>query len=387
MMLEEYFTPLEHTTSTIGGNLSHVNFRYDDQEFIENCKTIFSTYSGPITNIDSNFMHLHNTEHPELVRKESKKKKDPGKRKRRQKGDGTCFESCIEIRVKSSYKDVNGDLITRTYRIKVFQNGKLSIPGACMTLFDDIRKPLESVRDFLRILLGTPVEIKELSASMLNYKYKLKPDGNRIRQIDVPMACQIFSKLKSNNPLTNTNIILDYLLNNDYSKEGLKYHIVSAQSCVRQLRVNVDELDQLIRQQQIPERKKVLETLQYVLAEDMIINPDIYKQIFKRYLEKFVIELENILKNSVHNLLRKVKYNSDDSSSVIIEFRSPIPKKSGKGVTFKIFDSGKINIAGGVSEESSVYMAKYLNKILADPSNNIIYHDDEESCTSEDSDE
>lgn len=384
-MLEDYFTHLHHTTSTVKGKLSNVGFIYSEKKFIERCKLIFSEYSGEIADIDSNFMHLHNAEHPpQPVKKPVKKKATVNKRKRRMKGDGKCFESCISVRVKGSYKDFDGNIIDNYYKIKVFQNGNVSIPGAREAGFADIKTPLSVIRDFMALIFDKPVEIVSLSSSMLNYKYFLKSEGNRVRQIDIPTACQVFNNIKSNCPLTNMNIVMDYLLNQEYSKEGLRYHIASADECVKNLRVGIDELDELIRIKEIPEKKETLKVLAEVMSQNMIINPKIYKEIFERYLLNFVIVAEEMLKNSVHNLLRQVTYNSDDNSSVMVEFRSPIVKKSGKGVKFKIFDSGKINIAGAVTEESTIFMTNYLNKILADEKNNIIYHDDEESCTSED---
>lgn len=386
-MLEDYFTPLHHTTSTVKGKFSNINFKSCDNKFIERCKLIFSDYSGDIADIDSNFMHLHNHEHPpKPIKKQAKKKAAVSKRKRRMKGDGRCFESCIDVRVKGMYKDFDGNLIDNYYKIKVFQNGKISVPGARESGFADVKNPLAVVGEFMSSLFNKNVEIVELKSSMLNYKYFLKSEGPRVRQIDIPTACQVFNKIKSNCPLTNMNIIMNYLLNNDYSKEGLRYHIALSSDLIKDIRVGIDELDNLIRLREIPEKKRTLKILEEVMSQDMIINPVIYKEILERYLTNFVISAEIELKGSVHNLLRQVTYNSDDNSSVMVEFRSPIVKKSGKGIKFKIFDSGKINVAGAVSEESTLFMADYLNKILVDKQNNIIYHDDEESCTSESSD-
>lgn len=386
-MCEDYFTPLSHTTSTVSGLLSNVLFKYDDEDFINSCKELFATYSGDISDIDSNFMHLHNPEHPVKKPKIAKKRTVPARRKRRMRGDGTCFESCISMRVRGYYRNVDDEDIENYYLIKVFQNGVMSIPGSRERRFKDILEPLKTITKFMSNLFDMPVKITNLKPTMINYKYYLKPNGARRRQIDIYTAYKTFDEIKKTNLLANMNDVMTFLANHEYSKEELKYYILSTKACVRNLRVNIEELHQLILDNELPAKKKALEMLQEIIGEKLIINPVVYQNIYKRYLESFVIDAENTLRKSIHNLIRHVTYNSDHDPSVMVELQSLIPKKSGKGIKFKIFDSGKINIGGAVDEDSTIYMTQFINGILSDPKNQIIYHDDEDSCTSEDSDD
>lgn len=372
----DHFSKPRHTTSTVEGCLTNVSFLCDDTIFISKCTKAFSEYKGPISNIDSNFMHLQNPDHPKFVKVIKKPRRNNGRRRRRQNGDGTCFESCIDVRVKG-----NDDSY---YGIKVFQNGVLSIPGAQKSGYEDIRNPLEEIARLLSAVFNKNVEIKYLKPCMINYKYHILNKGHRTRQIDIYEAYKKFRQIEISNPLICINDLTTFLVNNEYSKEELYCFLASRKSSVKTIRVSLDELDELIMARDLGKAKKMINYIKDYMKYKAIISEETYKRIYKRYIEKIILEFEPILRSSVNNLIRHVSCNSDKDAYVMIEFRSPIQKKSGKGINFKLYDSGKINIGGAVSEESAMFMVEYLNNVLINTPG-IIYYDDEESCTSDDS--
>jgi hypothetical protein len=129
----------------------------------------------------------------------------------------------------------------------------------------------------------------------------------------------------------------------------------------------------------------ICEAIGRVLVEDVnIIN--LYS-IMRNY--KFTIISNNAL-ISINKLKNKfiqsvdegdalvkdvcqIKYNSERYPGLIVKFSTPIPTNLSKETTIKMFQSGKVNIDGSVSEEQAWYYYNILNEFYLKHSADIMF--------------
>lgn len=111
-------------------------------------------------------------------------------RKGKVKGTGECFNSQILFRVAGTYVrrkpimadkhvgipvDMEHERITTLYKIKVFQNGKVTIPGVLDFAMRDIEEPLADLQRYLREYMPEAT-VQRKYPVMVNFKFLLLRD-------------------------------------------------------------------------------------------------------------------------------------------------------------------------------------------------------------------
>jgi len=99
------------------------------------------------------------------------------------------------------------------------------------------------------------------------------------------------------------------------------------------------------------------------------------------------MDLQYPLLTGPDNLIQAIDSNNDKYKTVLITFYTRVEKKSGKGIVFKIFEKGKINIDGALDRPETEGLCRYLHEVIINPENDIIYYDDEDSYDPGDTDE
>jgi hypothetical protein len=79
----------------------------------------------------------------------------------------------------------------------------------------------------------------------------------------------------------------------------------------------------------------------------------------------------------------EITYNPERFSGLVVKFRRPVFKKSGKCTTIKIMKSGKINFDGGNSEKEITELYYWLRKLLTDNKSEVLYDIDKEVSPAE----
>lgn len=180
---DEIFSELNLFVCTYVAKLGNININFEQLTY-----KLLDKLSGNVLAINSNFGHCAQPGYETFI----KHPKSPNNkshlyikgRTRKIQGDGTCFNSAIEpvIKLDSSIED-------KYYFIKCFPTtGETQIPGVIKNDFSDGHQVLITFIDFLNSMnLGIQVdnEIKKIfieseGPKMLNYKFKLNRENNRI---------------------------------------------------------------------------------------------------------------------------------------------------------------------------------------------------------------
>lgn len=142
---------------------------------------------GNIVAINSNFGHKslpgyeHRIKTPSVVVKPT----DVKKKTRRRQGDGTCFNSAVELVVILPH--VRNIPAGKTYIVKCFSTtGQVQIPGVLLPDFTDGIAVINEIIPFINEQLGTQAKVSTHSTSMLNYKYIIDLDKFRREKSDNP---------------------------------------------------------------------------------------------------------------------------------------------------------------------------------------------------------
>jgi TATA-box binding protein (TBP) (component of TFIID and TFIIIB) len=75
---------------------------------------------------------------------------------------------------------------------------------------------------------------------------------------------------------------------------------------------------------------------------------------------------------SVKNIT-EIKYNIERYPGLIIKFATPIPRNPRKQTTIKMFQSGKVNIDGAISEECARYYYNWINDFYVTHADSVMY--------------
>lgn len=166
------FTDLTLFVCTYVAKLKNINI-----SFIELSNIISKNLTDEVIAINSNYSHASNPGFEHFIKKPKKSNKE---KTRKIQGDGTCFNSAIEpvIKLPSGKED-------KFYFIKCFPTtGETQIPGVINPDLSDGHDVLVIlVNYFNKLNLGTNgklIEIQSENPKMLNYKFRLVKDSERV---------------------------------------------------------------------------------------------------------------------------------------------------------------------------------------------------------------
>jgi hypothetical protein len=259
------FNVLTPSTLTAQGMLSNTSFEERD--------LIYAVIAaGRIQKIVCNYGEVHNPDFKEkkIVKKTTnrgRKPKEKKKNKRKNQGSGKRFNSQISFWVCS---DVKAD---KVYKIKVFRNGRLEIPGGLEPSMRDVRSAALIVETAMENCFCEGVKMTELYSIMRNYKFKTMDPEIRI---NIRALFQIFIKAKQD-------------------------------------------------------------------GDDDVTD------------------------------LNEIKYNVERYPGLIVKFSTPIPRNHNKKTTIKMFNSGKVNIDGAISEECALHYYRWINEFYVKHADEIVY--------------
>lgn len=402
---ELLFTEMENSTCTAEGLLQEVDYNEEDiMEFLNCC--------GSIVKIDSNYGHLKLEGYglaPEAKKsKRGRKKKPKQKKTRKYQGDGSGFNSQTTFSIlgthirkipnvpdkhtKTSVKlPGKFESVTKEYKVKLFRNGKVTIPGILTEDMVDIQAPLAELCEYLSNVFLTNVKIAELFSVMRNYKFHLRTGKIEIKKLQ--KHCETYFHHLLN---TRFSDIVDFLTNpisdgvcphhdgwNTYAEEvasPAKVDFSAMKNALRESReiknlyVDFTKLTKKIQESNIAAlHARLMELAQ---ASYYSLSDDVLQLILRYWMTDFLKDLEKFLTKSKDNMLSHIKYDPEKYPGFLIKVKTPNMRSKDKKTTIKIFPSGKINIDGANNREEAEYIYFWLNYLFA-TNEHLIYHADQ----------
>jgi hypothetical protein len=187
------FSDLQPSTLTAQGKLEFSKESGLKLEFHE--KNLIDTIniSQRIARILCNYGEVNN---PNYVEKKKKKQTNRGRKpkiknriNRKNQGNGKYFNSQITFWIASQDEDKP----EKYYKIKLFRNGTIEIPGGLKPDMSDVRSAVEVVCDAVAECFVEDVQITKLYPIMRNYKFSLMDENNRV---NIAKLYNIFTELK-----------------------------------------------------------------------------------------------------------------------------------------------------------------------------------------------
>lgn len=391
------FSRMENSTCTVEGKFKNVN--HNEEDLMPQLKC-----TGNIVLIDSNFGHLklEGYEIPVKIRKSNRgrKKKEKVKKNRKYQGDGSGFNSQITFTIlgivirptpfitdkhskkaeKMDHDGISFEKFQKEYKIKVFRNGKITIPGVLLENLDDIQKPLKELENYFTGLFLKPVIVEEMFSVMRNYKF-LVP-GKRIDlKILNKYFIQKFQKLTNIRFLDIVKFILNPQLENinykiiwsdlPYKPEqfrlsipDLKYSLINS-NIPKNLLINLNKLSDYLSEMSLEiNYEKIYIFMEFIKNKSTNFKESTYCCILKYLLMDQLNLLEKKLTNSKNNMISYIKYDPEKYPGLLIKIKTPITKSPNKETTIKIFPSGKINIDGANNREEALNIYYWLNHVF-----------------------
>ncbi len=211
---DDIFSELNLFVCTYVAKLGNININFEQLTY-KLCNNLY----GNILAINSNYGHASQSGYETFIKHPKKVNKDHlymKGRTRKIQGDGTCFNSAIEPVIKLDNTNEN-----KFYYIKCFPTtGETQIPGVINSDFSDGHDVLVTFIKYLNDLhLGIErdgninnIYIESEGPKMLNYKFKLNRENNRILVNLLKIAEYLFILESSgkNNEINKDNwIIID----------------------------------------------------------------------------------------------------------------------------------------------------------------------------------
>lgn len=414
------FTGMDNSTCTVRGKLTNVE--HEESELIDLLEC-----SGNIIEIHCNYGHIVAPQSSLATNDETKKsnrgrKKQPKKRKARKfQGDGSNFNSQVSFSIlgthirhiprfpdKHSKKSTKlaGDMesVTKVYKIKLFRNGRITIPGVLTESMVDVKAPLDELCRYLESLFWEEVKVEGLTSVMRNYKFQLI--NGRLDLKVLQNYCNThFQKLLN----VRVNDIIDFLLNplllgdtspmyegwnmfieeDDNANRPLvidfrgMYDYLKNSTNSKNVYVDFEKLKDRIQKSNIIEAyRQLIQISKYTYRR---INNTVLQRILYYWQAKFFGDLEKFLVKSKENMLSHFKYDPEKYPGFIIKIKSPLEGEPNKKTTIKIFPSGKINIDGANNREEADFIYYWLNNLLH-LQENIVYFPNEKTYEEPDED-
>jgi hypothetical protein len=399
------FSPFENSTCSVDGFLRSVNF--NEEDIID-----YMVCEGNIVGMDCNFGHKvlesYVASKPEKKSNRGRKKKEKQKKMRKYQGDGSSFNSQITFTVlgthirkipyipdkhslKSTKLGQGLEKVTKEYKIKVFRNGSITVPGILTEDMTDITQPLNDICKYLSKFLAEDIVPTLLFSVMRNYKCRLNSGKIDIRQLQ-KFCEQHFHHLLN----TRLSDIIDFIINPAFDDTGISplfegWNEVLASNLllspitisfpemnrflrdslnVKNLYIDFDKLVENINEFPLVQIYRNLQDFYNVITDAYYeLENATYKKILRFLAKEHISQLGVFLKKSKDNLLSHIKYDPEKYPGFLIKIKTPNASNPDKQTTIKIFPSGKINIDGANSRDEAEFIYYWLN--------NIFYHNPE----------
>lgn len=402
---EILFSPLENSTCTVQGQLTNVS--HDESEL---SGVLVCEY--PIIRIDSNFDHVvleGYTEAPKIRKSNRGRKKKPRIAKaRKHQGDGSSFNSQISFTVigkvirskpyvpdkhslkaeKIIIKGKEFEKFEKQYKIKIFRNGRFTVPGVLKEDLSDIMDPIKELCKYFSDLFIEDVKLGNIFSVMRNYKFHLLSYKADIKKL-YDYCVRHFQKLLNTKFFDIEEFILNPIFENyefspnsfgwknfineyEYNDNEMKISFVDMKSYLvesknsKNLFVDFNKLKETINGLNL---HKIYEKIkQFVLiTQELLFVPfddNMIKSIIKNYLILELREMEIHLKKSKDNMLSHIKYDPEKYPGFLIKIKTPNENDPNKKTTIKIFPSGKINVDGANDRKEAEYIYYWLNNLF-----------------------
>lgn len=193
--------PLKSSTISVTGKISHIDI--NESEIIGR---LLHPENRRILKIGSGGGQILQRGYEQLLagvaakKTSSRRGKKPTQKGKPSKGGG-YFPSCVQF-------DILGDDGTTVFKIKLFRNGVVQIPGVKDSLMRDAIGPLQILRDYMRNLLEDPrIEVLSLTTNMRNYISQLRLPR---LGIFVDRMCEMIETIKREYRVVTTAEMLEY---------------------------------------------------------------------------------------------------------------------------------------------------------------------------------
>jgi hypothetical protein len=302
----------------------------------------------------------------------------------------------------------NYELVEKVYKVKLFRNGQISIPGVLTEDFSDIRTSLEELCVYLSKVLKTDVQIESMSTTTRNFKFmtmygsldlvKFQHYCNnhlttllntRWENIESFVYSPVLME-KSVAHTTAPQLNGDYLgIYNKYLSEkynakkftdeirfaklpdmvpnmGEFYSHCTNVDGVKNLYINfADMCNKMLHSDMIAIHAEVSKKITNIEKEYFITLQPQTKYVMRRIaLQSTIVALKKALRKSKNNIISNINYNPEIYAGFILRIKSPIPDDPTKQTTIKLFSSGKINLDGANTRSDAEYIYYWLNSVF-----------------------
>lgn len=386
-------TELEHSTSTVVAKFDNVSFNE------KNLVNIYCIY--PIVKIDSNYFHRrlagYNADIKVKTTNRGRKKKIKPEKSRKCQGDGSCFNSCTQFTIEGKFKrpitdqkskkDVvikktsyGVEVVKKGYKIKLFRNGKISIPGVLSEDMSDVLVPLRKLEEYLQDIFGRDDIVMKSSPYSVKKNYKFKLIN---RRFDIIKLHEFYNKWFDERINTSIEAIEEFILKpvfkydeyhkKSYDLDALKNFLIKHPKH-KKIYVLFDEVVELLNKYDIFSiHDKVMKYVHKLRKENLVfLNNDTITMLFKKMLYKPLFEINRLLSISDNNRICYHRYTPSTFQGFILKIRTPIVTNHDKKTTIKIFREGKVNIDGCNGTFEAAYIYRWFNRFISEKSDLVI---------------
>ena len=189
---ERLFNKLQPSTLTARGEMTDIIF--NEKDLISNLTPLDE--SSSILKIGCNYGELVNPKFmPKVIPKKTgrgRKPKEKSQTRRKLQGNGKYFSSQItfiienineekkesekkELESKTLINDIklNEYHLNKPFKIKLFRNGVIQVPGIRTSSMLDLVTPVDALRKYLEVNFKHPIKVRKFIAVMRNYKTSL----------------------------------------------------------------------------------------------------------------------------------------------------------------------------------------------------------------------
>ena len=373
--LKEYelrFSELENSTFTVEAKIHDIKF--EEKDLINKLEC-----TDTIIALDCNYGHKRHSSYPAPKEKSTRgrKPKPKIKKDRKVQGDGSSFNSQIQITIRITKDEFpDSKVLTEPYNlyyVKLFRSGKIGIPGILLSNMSDAELVLQKLGEYLFPKYFPESKIDPPKTIMRDYKFKILPqeqydeDGNEIHveEINLYRVRDVWLLEKNNLINVSAEAIISYYLDCStgiFDISSLIDYVKNEFPGIKNIWTRPDKLQEFINHSNIGVcMEKVKKFITVAGAKNIELRPDMIFNLKKYTIIDSVNEIVGKMRKDSDNLTNSVQYDNDAYQGLIITLNTPNPIKPDKKTKLKLFSSGKINIDGANSFDEAVYIYRWLN--------------------------